>query len=235
VQASVVALRRPRGTGYEPASMRVVGHWSAFGRRCSWGDGDAGWGWLVVLLLVRRLTLRQVSHDLSGCCVVPPGGRGERAEVHDAIGDLEQLAVDDAVLGPQFDEVLGLDAVDPHLGSNRRVVVPGSVVVWRRRAPIGLEDRVGARSFCFSAESRRSSDLRRADHRQGHPGDRAAGRRRVLTGARASSSELVPVSCVLADVERYAVPARPSLAAVPLRGNAAGNAGGNDGSRIGPR
>ena len=55
--------------------------------------------------------LASVCDDLTGCRVVPTGCGAPSAEPHDAVGDLGQLAVADAILDLKLGEVLGLDAV----------------------------------------------------------------------------------------------------------------------------
>jgi hypothetical protein len=55
-----------------------------------------------------------VSDDLSCCGAVPAGGRAQRAEAHGPVGDLEHLAVDEAVLDPHQYEVLCRYRLDAH-------------------------------------------------------------------------------------------------------------------------
>jgi hypothetical protein len=105
----LLARRRERLASRLPSES--LGHSPDSGSgRCP-AEGDAGSCSLPGAAGCSPADLAAVCGDLPGCRAVPTGWSARPVESHDAVGGLEHLAVEDAVLDLKLDEVLGLDAV----------------------------------------------------------------------------------------------------------------------------
>jgi glycosyltransferase involved in cell wall biosynthesis len=76
-----------------------------------------------------------VPDDLVRIRVPPAGGAGDRGEVHDAVGDLEHLAVDDAAADRGPHDVADSDPLDPHRRSWPRASL--TATSWQAAAHTG--------------------------------------------------------------------------------------------------